>query len=183
MSIETLVAQLQVLVDRWDLREAELIDWFSGEVGGGQNADGLYPITSRQGITSMVPCPAQVIHDAQSSTGAAAQSASAASSARAAAETARDQAQASATLADNARLNAQSHRDLAESAASQALNSANSAASLISSRFPDSASLRIPQSSTPTPSTEADDWTFRVDNDFLYIRTANGWRRVPLEVF
>ena len=58
LSNSQLADKISELVDRWNLREDEMIDWLNGTVDGGPNNDGTYPITDGQGTTTYVYAPA-----------------------------------------------------------------------------------------------------------------------------
>ena len=65
LSNTELANKISALVDRWNIREDEMVDWINGTVGGGPNLDGKYPITDRDGVTVLVACPAQLEADVQ----------------------------------------------------------------------------------------------------------------------
>lgn len=114
------------LVDKWQLREDEFINWLSGTATGGANSDGKYPLTDVLGVTRQIDCPDKITSFA--GTGAVSVTA---------AQTAATDAAASATLATNQATNAGGHatnaaaaQAAAELARNQAQNyAANAAAS------------------------------------------------------
>jgi len=58
-----IAVRVSALLNSWQVREDELINWLAGAVGGGANADGQYPMTDALGVTQQVKAPAQMQAD------------------------------------------------------------------------------------------------------------------------
>lgn len=118
-----LAAQLQEVIDRWGVNQAQFSDWLAGTVGGGPNGDGRYPLTNAQGVEVSVACPASIMDmvegpaaqaqvaklAAQTAASAAAASASNTDAAKVLAEAAKTAAVAARNLAQTAQSNASNH--------------------------------------------------------------------------
>jgi hypothetical protein len=118
------------LVDKWQLREDQMINWLSGTATGGANSDGKYPLTDVLGVTTLVECPAVLANlsgaGAGSVTAAAASATASATSATASATSATASA-TSATASNAAKVAAELARDQAQNYAGNAAASAASA--------------------------------------------------------
>lgn len=131
-----LAQQISDLVNKWGLREDEMIGWLAGTVGGGPNLDGTYPLTDVFGaVTTYVACPAQLeadveglVNSASTYASDAAASAAAAATSETNAATHETGAQTAQTAAEAAQAIAENARDLAANSASNAATSASNAA-------------------------------------------------------
>mgnify|MGYP005870472183 CR=1 FL=1 len=74
------------------------------------------------------------------------------------------------------------HR-MARASEAKALNSENNARSLVTSRFPDAKTMRIPSKSVVKSSSSGQSGSMRWDDSYLYLMTTQGWKRVPLNNF
>ena len=61
LSNAQLAKRISELIDRWNLREDEMLDWLSGTVDGGPSGDGKYPITDGQDETHHVLSPEALV--------------------------------------------------------------------------------------------------------------------------
>lgn len=115
------------LVDKWQLREDQMIDWLGGTATGGTNSDGKYPLTNVLGVTTLVECPAVLANLAGAGSGsvtaAAASATDSAASATASAASATASA-TSATASNAAKVAAELARDQAQNYAGNAAASA-----------------------------------------------------------
>jgi hypothetical protein len=132
------------LIAHWQDFQDEHQAWLTGEVGGGPNSDGKYPLTDYEDNTILVTCPAQLeedveslvtgaqgyADDAEASATAAAASASTATTQAGLAATARTGAETAETNAETAQAAAETARNTAIAQASAA--SASAAAALAS---------------------------------------------------
>lgn len=176
-----LTEQLRDLVDKWQGRENELIDWLTGRVDGGPNGDGKYPLTTRNGDTRYVMCP-EAVADMVSGPAAdsleyALQASSEASDASISAKDAREyleQAKDAQEAAENAESRAQRSQEYAESSESNIRTRTRL-------HFPDTKTVRVPNQTSITSMNDADEGSIGWDNDYLYIKTNHGTKRVPLQ--
>jgi len=127
LSNTQLADKISALIDRWNLREDEMIDWINGTVGGGPNGDGRYPITDALGTQVLVTCPAQMEADVEGNVDSSLQYLNDTLAARDEAYAARDAAQLSETNAANSETNASTSETNAAQSASEALESATNA--------------------------------------------------------
>ena len=118
-----LATQIADLISYWATFNEQYSDWIGGEVAGGPNSDGEYPLTNWAGEETLVPCPAKLadnvtgyVATVDASAVAAAASAAAASSSETAAAASAVTATAQAVLADADRIAA----ELAETGATDA---------------------------------------------------------------
>ncbi len=119
-----LATKIADLITYWSSFNEEYSNWVGGEVAGGPNSDGEYPLTNWAGEETLLPCPALLSDDVTgyvATVAASAATATAAAAAAAASETAAsgyaDTATAQAVLAD-------ADRVAAEAAAATATNEA-----------------------------------------------------------
>lgn len=176
MSIETQLANdLTALVQRWNLREDEMVDWLTGTATGGPNGDGRYPLTTADGVVYLVACPALLQNTVDGPAGQAQGSANSAALAQAASEAARDAAQSAQSAAELAASQTQTLKD-------ETANAEANVRTLVKWHFPSGSSLRVPQKSASLP---VDDLQgiMRWDDNYMYLKTTNGWKRIPLESF
>lgn len=54
-----LVARFGGYLDSWDVSRQQFRDWLAGQVDGGPNGDGYYPMTDASGGTYLYPCIAK----------------------------------------------------------------------------------------------------------------------------
>ena len=109
-----LATKIADLIEYWSTFNTEYSNWVGGEVGGGPNLDGEYPLTNWAGTETLLPCPAQLsdnvtgyvaIVDASAVAAAASAAAALASEIQATADAAIATAQA--VLADADRISAE----------------------------------------------------------------------------
>lgn len=176
-----LTEQLRDLVDKWQGRENELIDWLTGRADGGPNGDGKYPLTTRNGDTRYVMCPEAV---ADMVAGPAEESRQAASEADSHADDAHHFTNQAESHSNRAK-DAQEAAENAESRAQRSQEYAESSESNIRTRtrlhFPDTKTVRVPNQTSITSMNDADEGSIGWDNDYLYVKTNHGTKRVPLQ--
>jgi hypothetical protein len=115
------------LIAHWQDFQDEMQAWLSGEVGGGPNSDGKYPITDYLDVTTLVTSPAQLEDDVQSLVSGAQGYATAASASATAAAASATTATTQAGLAATARTNAETAETNAETAQAAAESARNTA--------------------------------------------------------
>jgi hypothetical protein len=118
------------LVDKWQLREDQMINWLSGTATGGTNSDGKYPLTDVLGVTTLVECPAVLANLSGAGAGsvtAAATSATASATSATASATSATASATSAAASNAAKVAAELARDQAQNYAGNAAASAASA--------------------------------------------------------
>lgn len=170
-----LAADLAAVLQRWEIREDEMVAWLTGNPTGGPNGDGRYPLTAVDGTVYLIQCPA-LLEDTLSGPAAQAQdSATAAAQAKTESESARDAAvQAQAGAEDALRL-ASLRRD-------EAANSEANIRTMVKRHFPQTDTLRVPNKTLSLPNDDPQG-IIRWDDNYVYLNTTNGWKRIALESF
>ncbi len=130
-----IAVKISDLVDKWQLREDEMINWLAGTATGGPASNGQYPLTDVLGVVTMVSCPAKFSADigntltgsTASATAAAVSAANAALSATAA-STSATASSGSAAAASGSATTATTAKNNALNSEANSLTSANNAA-------------------------------------------------------
>lgn len=181
-TISDVANELSNVLDRWSAFVSEVATWATGSTTGGPNGDGVYPITDAAGDKHYLKGLKLILDEVEGPAGTAQTAADEASaerqdaeSAAADAESARDVAQSAEAGAGLAESNAMKHRDDAE-------NSANNAKSVVQKRYPSDSKMRVPKPLTAVSTTSGDPGTFCWDDYYVYLKTNNGWRKIPLEL-
>ena len=181
MTTKTLTERLTELVTTWQQRENELIDWLTGSKDGGPESDGKYPLTTRSGDVRHIMSPAAV---ADMVSGPAAKAEDEASAAKQSALTATKSAEDSLSYSqasEEARSAAQNDADRAERARSQAENAESNVRTRANKHFPNTKTFRVPNKTGKNALQDMDPGTFGWDDNYLYVRTTNSVKRIPLE--
>jgi hypothetical protein len=123
----TIAQQISDLVDKWQLREDEMINWLAGTVTGGPTSNGKYPLTDVLGVITLVDCPAKMQDTVDNTVSGAGASATAAALSAADALLSKNAAATSATNAATSATNAAASAATATTAKNNALNSETNA--------------------------------------------------------
>ena len=180
-TISEVANKLSEVLGRWSTFVDEIGEWATGRADGGPNGDGTYPITKPSGDQVTLTGFQRLVDDVVGPAAESKDARDAAQTARAEAKTAEDNAEIAQNVAQTARNKAQNAEYEAERHRDDAQNAANNVANMIDTRYPDTSSIRIPNSQTVTPSSTGAEGVFRWDDNFIYLKTTTGWRKVPLQ--
>jgi len=160
-TISEVANKLSNVLDKWSTFVNEIGEWATGSTSGGPNGDGKYPITKPSGSTVMLTGLKLMLDQVE---GPAAQAENAAQTS----ELARDEAQKAESLTKRHRNDAQ--------------NATNSAINALQKRFPSDSKFRVPVPLTVTPNTVGNQGTFAWDDSYVYLKTTQGWKKIPLQL-
>ncbi len=118
-----IAVKISDLVDKWQLREDEMINWLAGTATGGPASNGQYPLTDVLGVVTMVSCPAKFSADIGNTLTGSTASATAAAVSAANAALSATAASTSATASSGSAASASGSATTATTAKNNALNS------------------------------------------------------------
>jgi len=180
-TISEVANKLSEVLGRWSTFVDEIGEWATGRADGGPNGDGTYPITKPSGDQVTLTGFQRLVDDVVGPAAESKDARDAAQTARAEAKTAEDNAEIAQNVAQTARNKAQNAEQNAQLHRDDAQNAANNVTNTFQKRFPSDSKMRIPNPLTVTPSTTGDGGTLAWDDNYLYLKTTQGWKKIPLK--
>lgn len=179
--MKEIVSKLNDLLSRWDQRETQLERWFNGKPTGGPQKDGRYPITDSSGDTSLVSCPAAVADVVQGPAAKAEKAASTAASIKQEAEVVFNEVKTLRDEIESVKEQTKQSSRIAEDAQAECANNEDNVIRRVRQHFPKAEQLRIPSRTTKDAVSKSLNGVIGWDNDYLYLKTERGTKKIPLE--